>query len=110
METGSSNELPQRSYRVFSEVLKVACPVHFDDLCVLGSKHWSTKASSRVWDWVTPRLPRILAAATPDTVQIWESLFSLQLQSRDPRRNQPLVDFILSLPLEFTGASPFLSK
>ncbi|KAF8587289.1 ARM repeat-containing protein [Ramaria rubella] len=73
-----------------------------------GSKHWPIKAARKIWSWTTERLPRILAAITPDTVQIWESVFSLQLQNRDPRRNQPLINFILELPLEFTGASPFL--
>lgn len=75
-----------------------------------GCKHWPTRASTKIWTWLSPRLPRILAGVTPDTVQIWEAIFSLQLHGRDPRRNQPLVDFILSLPLEFTGGSPFLSK
>ncbi|GJJ09464.1 hypothetical protein Clacol_003687 [Clathrus columnatus] len=72
-----------------------------------GSKHWPQMTSERLWMWITPRLPRILTSITPDTMQIWESTFSMQLRSWDPRRNQPLINFIISLPLDFSGESPF---
>ncbi|KAF8527908.1 ARM repeat-containing protein [Hysterangium stoloniferum] len=73
-----------------------------------ASKHWPSQSSDKAWAWIVPRLPRILSAITPDTVQIWESVFSLQLRYWDPRRNRPLINFIRSLPLEFSGGSPFL--
>ena len=41
-----------------------------------------------------------------------KSHFELQdvLEDRDPRRNKPLIKWILSLPLEFQGDSAFESE
>lgn len=41
-----------------------------------------------------------------------DSCFGLQdvLEDRDPRRNKPLIKWILSLPLEFQGDSAFTSE
>jgi hypothetical protein len=36
--------------------------------------------------------------------------YQYQFSDRDPRRSQPLVDWILALPLEFNGDSAFASK
>lgn len=43
----------------------------------------------------------------PDTTQIFETFLSIQLTDRDPRRNQPLIDFISSQTVDFNAASAF---
>ncbi len=50
--------------------------------------------------------------ASPRGFDCLRSSFSLQwvLDHRDPRRYQPLTNWILSLPLEFTGDSAFESS
>ncbi|KAF9243864.1 hypothetical protein BU15DRAFT_71975 [Melanogaster broomeanus] len=72
-----------------------------------GSKHWSKQRLDALWSWVVPRLDHILSQARPDTVVYWNSFVQTVLEDRDPRRNQPLVDWILSLHLDFQGDSAF---
>lgn len=72
-----------------------------------GSKHWPRSSSDLVWTWMASRLPLIYANLKPDTITFWEGMFSEQLVERDPRRAKPIVDFIISLPLEFHGDSTF---
>ncbi|KAF9568547.1 hypothetical protein CPC08DRAFT_654918 [Agrocybe pediades] len=72
-----------------------------------GSKHWRPSSASKLWTWTTSRLDRILAQIKPETLQFWELVFGHQLGSRDLRRNQPLIDWISALPLEFNGDSAF---
>ena len=72
-------------------------------------------------------MDRIFAQIKPDTLSFWENMFNVrrcipfdrmpfspypkeQLSERDYRRVQPLVNWILSLPLEFHGDSAFASK
>lgn len=43
----------------------------------------------------------------PDTVQIFETFISVQLADRDPRRNQPLIDFINAQTVDFNASSAF---
>ncbi|THV06075.1 hypothetical protein K435DRAFT_712109 [Dendrothele bispora CBS 962.96] len=72
-----------------------------------GSKHWQPKALQRLWSWTTDHLDRIFAQIKPDTLSFWESVFSYVLEERDPRRNAPLVEWILRLPLDFHTDSAF---
>ncbi|KAH9487094.1 Proteasome activator complex subunit 4 [Psilocybe cubensis] len=72
-----------------------------------GSKHWTASASNKLWTWTTSRLNRIVSQIKPETLSFWETIFQNQLMKRDPRRNQPLVDWIYALPLEFNGDSAF---
>lgn len=72
-----------------------------------GIKHYPQASSSTIWAWTIDRLDRAFPQVKPDTVSIWESLLSLQLSHRDPRRNQRLVNWILSRPLELHGDSAF---
>ncbi|KAF8971500.1 armadillo-type protein [Flammula alnicola] len=102
------------------EILKVIDPLLFDSDkykqraaaeilsgVLRGSKHWSSNASDKLWTWTTSRLNRIVSQITPDTLSFWEGIFQIQLIKRDPRRNKPLVDWIMTLPLEFNGDSAF---
>lgn len=43
----------------------------------------------------------------PDTTQVFETFLSVQLSERDPRRNQPLIDFIRSQTIDFNATSAF---
>jgi proteasome activator subunit 4 len=72
-----------------------------------GSKHWPKARSDKLWAWTIERLGQIFSQVKPDTLSLWETVLSIQLLNRDPRRNQPLVNWILSLPLDFNGDSAF---
>ncbi|KAH8835430.1 hypothetical protein DL96DRAFT_1675460 [Flagelloscypha sp. PMI_526] len=72
-----------------------------------GAKHWQTGLSERLWEWTFLRLDAILAQIKPEVLYIWEGAFSYVMHSRDPRRVRPLIDWILSLPLDFHGDSAF---
>ncbi|PCH33382.1 hypothetical protein WOLCODRAFT_21973 [Wolfiporia cocos MD-104 SS10] len=70
-----------------------------------GSKHWAQQWSDHLSQWLNSRLHHIYSHIKPDTIQFWEGLFSEQLVDRDPRRAKYIVDWVLSLPLEFHGDS-----
>ncbi|KAG6381418.1 armadillo-type protein [Boletus reticuloceps] len=72
-----------------------------------GSKHWHQHSLNGLWVWFVPRFDQILSQARPDTVVYWTSFLQTVLEDRDPRRNKPLVDWILSLQLDFQGDSAF---
>lgn len=91
----------------------------------IGSKHWSQRSLNALWTWLVPRFDHILTQARPDTVVYWTSFLQVSaphrnshplaelldvktvLEDRDPRRNKPLVDWILSLQLDFQADSAF---
>ncbi|KAH7927359.1 hypothetical protein BV22DRAFT_1031842 [Leucogyrophana mollusca] len=72
-----------------------------------GSKHWTKQTLDIFWPWFTSRLDRIFSQAKPDTVKYWYSVVKDALVDFDPRRNQPLVDWVLALQLDFQGDSAF---
>ncbi|KAG2062138.1 hypothetical protein BDR06DRAFT_978583 [Suillus hirtellus] len=72
-----------------------------------GSKHWPKQTREELWSWLTPRFNVIFTQAKPDTVSYWTSFLEHTLLNLDPRRFQPLVDWILSLHLDFQGDSAF---
>ncbi|KAG1757297.1 hypothetical protein EDB19DRAFT_1924203 [Suillus lakei] len=72
-----------------------------------GSKHWPKQTREELWSWLTPRFDVILTQAKPDTVSYWTSFLEHTLLNLDPRRFQPLVNWILSLHLDFQGDSAF---
>ncbi|KAG8905939.1 hypothetical protein FRB99_007944 [Tulasnella sp. 403] len=72
-----------------------------------GSKHWSGDEQEKLWQWVSARLPRLFDHIKPDTILMWDTFLGVQLGDRDPRRNQPLVDFINSQQIDFSGDSAF---
>jgi proteasome activator subunit 4 len=93
----------------------------------IGSKHFPGLAYKKLWDWVTPRLPAIFAQINPDTQKLWESLLHVStllpsirhsilkatqvvLVGRDPRRIQPLVDFIVNMNVDYNSSSAFVGK
>ncbi|KAF7339947.1 hypothetical protein MVEN_01912400 [Mycena venus] len=72
-----------------------------------GSKHWPKPLWDKLWTWSIARLDTVFPQIKPDTFPFWQSAVSTQIQDRDPRRSQPLIDWILALPLDFTGDSAF---
>ncbi|KAJ8084329.1 Proteasome activator BLM10 [Marasmius tenuissimus] len=72
-----------------------------------GSKHWPPSKSNVLWGWTIEKLPGIVAGIKPDTLTFWETMFSYVMEERDPRRNKALVDWILSLSLDFNADSAF---
>ncbi|KAG8934508.1 hypothetical protein FRC01_002240 [Tulasnella sp. 417] len=72
-----------------------------------GSKHWALDTQAKVWEWFSTRLPRLFEHIKPDAVVMWDAFLNMQLVERDPRRMQPLVDFILSQKIDFNADSAF---
>ncbi|KAJ6627278.1 hypothetical protein B0H10DRAFT_1780024 [Mycena sp. CBHHK59/15] len=72
-----------------------------------GSKHWPQPLLDKLWTWSITRLDSVFPQIKPDTFPFWQTAFSSQIQDRDPRRNKWLIDWILALPLDFTGDSAF---
>lgn len=62
-----------------------------------GMKSWPGRARADLWDWLKPRLPKIHALIRPDTFEYWKMFFEHTLFQRDPRRVQPVVDFLLEV-------------
>ncbi|KAG6820769.1 hypothetical protein H0H93_012033 [Arthromyces matolae] len=87
-----------------------------------GSKHWPMPLVEQLWIWAVPRLNKIYTHIKPDTLVLWETFFHVmvfifriqvklsdnQLRELDPRRNKAMIDWILALPLEFSGDSAFV--
>lgn len=74
---------------------------------VRGSKHWPLQKQKRIWDWLTPLLPSIFEGVTPETQTAWEMLCEYILTSRDPRRNQPLVNYLTTLVIDPESSAAF---
>ncbi|KAF8203239.1 hypothetical protein BJ912DRAFT_842338 [Pholiota molesta] len=61
-----------------------------------GSKHWPTHKQDALWMWFTPHISTILHKnIKSDTLSIWTSFLEYMFYHKDPRRLQPLVDFLL---------------
>ncbi|KAJ7596682.1 hypothetical protein C8J56DRAFT_918063 [Mycena floridula] len=63
-----------------------------------GAKHWPKKSSDKLWEWTASRLDDLFARIKPETYV---------LEQRDPRRYKTIIDWILSIPLDFQGESAF---
>ncbi|GAA5836406.1 hypothetical protein JCM11251_007072, partial [Rhodosporidiobolus azoricus] len=74
---------------------------------VRGSKHWPLKKQKILWDWLTPKLDGIFRGITPETQTAWEMCAEYILNARDPRRNQPLVDYLTSLKIDEESSEAF---
>ncbi|GJN88228.1 hypothetical protein Rhopal_001193-T1 [Rhodotorula paludigena] len=74
---------------------------------IRGSKHWSLKKQHTLWDWLQPKLPGIFEGVTPETQTAWEMCAEYILNARDPRRNQPLVDYLTSLKIDEESSEAF---
>ncbi|EJD04282.1 uncharacterized protein FOMMEDRAFT_167503 [Fomitiporia mediterranea MF3/22] len=74
---------------------------------IRGSKNWPESNRRALWDWFMDRVANVFGQIKPDTSALWEAFFQHILIGMDPQRNKPLVDWILSLPLEFHSDSAF---
>ncbi|KAJ8514936.1 hypothetical protein ONZ45_g7571 [Pleurotus djamor] len=75
-----------------------------------GSKHWSLEKQKRLWKWFSPYIPKIFKQnILSDTLTIWVSFLEYMFYKKDPRRVQPLVDFLVSevKSKDFGGESSF---
>ncbi|GLB36425.1 putative protein with domain of unknown function (DUF3437) [Lyophyllum shimeji] len=60
-----------------------------------GSKHWPTAKQQNLWKWFTPFISQIFGQnIKTDTLSIWTSFCEYIFYHKDPRRVQPLVDYI----------------
>lgn len=77
-----------------------------------GMKHWSGKARAGLWEWLVPRLPKIYGSIRPDTFDYWKMCFEHVFFQRDPRRLQPLADFVLEVgrSADYANGSAFEIK
>ncbi|CAA7258799.1 unnamed protein product [Cyclocybe aegerita] len=61
-----------------------------------GSKHWPNQKQEALWKWFTPKIPIILRQnVKSDTLTIWTSFLEYVFYHKDPRRVQPIVDFLI---------------
>ncbi|KDR84809.1 hypothetical protein GALMADRAFT_217878 [Galerina marginata CBS 339.88] len=61
-----------------------------------GSKHWPTIKQDALWKWFTPHIPTIFYRnIKSDTLSIWTSFLEYMFYHKDPRRVQPLTDFLV---------------
>ncbi|KAF8213422.1 hypothetical protein K438DRAFT_1750713 [Mycena galopus ATCC 62051] len=97
--------------QMLDDILKVIDPLLSDSdkfkQRAGGSKHWPKPLSDRLWTWSIERLDAVFPQIKPDTFPFWQSAVSTIVQDRDPRRSKFLIDWILALPLDFTGDSAF---
>ncbi|PLW40659.1 hypothetical protein PCANC_01611 [Puccinia coronata f. sp. avenae] len=75
---------------------------------IRATKHWPLKQQEDVWSWFGNSLQKIYDSITPAMLSSWVMCVESILWGRDPRRNQPLVDFILNLEMD-SGTSAFLT-
>ena len=77
-----------------------------------GMKHWSGKARAGLWEWLVPRLPKIYGSIRPDTFEYWKMCFEHVFFQRDPRRLQPLADYLLEVgrSVDYANGSAFEIK
>ncbi|GBE78103.1 hypothetical protein SCP_0109850 [Sparassis crispa] len=61
-----------------------------------GSKHWPINKQVKLWEWFIPRMKTVLGQKSNDTLPIWTSFLEYVFFNKDPRRVQPLVDFIVA--------------
>ncbi|KAJ3990413.1 hypothetical protein F5890DRAFT_1398687 [Lentinula detonsa] len=63
-----------------------------------GSKHWSLIKQKKLWEWFKPYFKVIFKQnLKSDTVGIWSSFLEYIFYKTDPRRVQPLVDYLFDL-------------
>ncbi|GAA5854935.1 hypothetical protein JCM8547_004128 [Rhodosporidiobolus lusitaniae] len=74
---------------------------------VRGSKHWPVNKQKALWHWLTPKLPSIFNGISPETQTAWEMCAEYILNARDPRRNQPLVDFLTRIEIDEESPEAF---
>ncbi|KAJ7597613.1 hypothetical protein C8J56DRAFT_1001469 [Mycena floridula] len=74
-----------------------------------GSKHWPTNKQQLLWDWVNPFWKSIFQNLKTDTLTIWTSFIEYLFYNKDPRRLQPLVDYIMEalMSLDFNAELSF---
>ncbi|KAF9568562.1 hypothetical protein CPC08DRAFT_679680 [Agrocybe pediades] len=75
-----------------------------------GSKHWPMQKQDVLWKWVTPHISTIfLQNIKTDTLSIWTSFLEYIFYHKDPRRVQPLVDFLVKtfINLDFNAELSF---
>ncbi|KAF8640852.1 hypothetical protein AX17_000500 [Amanita inopinata Kibby_2008] len=62
-----------------------------------GSKHWPIAKQIRFWDWFKPYVKQIFKHnIKTDTLSIWTSFLEYVFRNKDPRRVQPLVDYVVA--------------
>ncbi|KAG6902315.1 hypothetical protein C0995_001694 [Termitomyces sp. Mi166 len=63
---------------------------------ISGSKHWPSTKQEKFWTWFKPFLKQIFLNIKSDTLMIWTTFFEYIFYRTDPRRVQPLVEFIVT--------------
>ncbi|KAL0950828.1 hypothetical protein HGRIS_007590 [Hohenbuehelia grisea] len=75
-----------------------------------GSKHWPTNKQTALWQWFTPYIKKALEQnIKTDTLLVWTSFLQYMFYHKDPRRLQPLVDFLTKAikAMDYNGESSF---
>ncbi|KAI0768547.1 hypothetical protein BD413DRAFT_614418 [Trametes elegans] len=76
---------------------------------ISGSKHWPVNAQAELWKWFTPHMKTIFSQKSNESLSVWASFFEHVFYNKDPRRLQPIVDYIMEefKTVDFNGESTF---
>ncbi|KAF7789227.1 hypothetical protein EIP86_000168 [Pleurotus ostreatoroseus] len=76
---------------------------------ISGSKHWPTEKQKKLWEWFKPYIPKAFEHSNNDLVSIWTSFLEHTFFNKDPRRVQPLVDYLIEEfnTVDFNAESTF---
>ncbi|KLO18849.1 hypothetical protein SCHPADRAFT_819201 [Schizopora paradoxa] len=78
---------------------------------IIGAmKHWPFDKQNKFWDWFTPQLHQILGRTVrPASLSIWASFIFYIFKDRDPRRIQPLLNYVVEMfeACDFNSQFPF---
>lgn len=70
--------------------------------------HLDVQKRSEVWEFAFPLVRNILEdGITPDNSSYWSTFLDIVLQTKDPRRNWPLVEWLSSFRLDITSNAAF---
>ncbi|OBZ79723.1 Proteasome activator complex subunit 4 [Grifola frondosa] len=74
-----------------------------------GSKHWPTDKQLKLWEWFVPHMKTLFSQKSNDNLPIWASFLECMFFNKDPRRVQPLADYIMDAftTMDFNGESTF---
>ncbi|KAH9947692.1 hypothetical protein B0H21DRAFT_737636 [Amylocystis lapponica] len=76
---------------------------------ICGSKHWPTERQIKLWEWFTPHMAIVFSQHGNDNLPVWVSFLEYVFFNKDPRRLQPLVDYIVNQfnTVDLNGESTF---
>jgi len=60
-----------------------------------GIKTWKLEEQAVAWSWFKTFLPPLFKSLSNESADVWTSSLTVMMGNRDPRRNMPVIDFVL---------------